>query len=299
VLDSVPRMTPALAVDIGGSGVRAAVVGADGCHEPPARRPLGADMTRHQLLQAVAAAMDDAGAGEGCGIAVPGFVDADGCLRHVVNLPALEGVAVADAFPGAHVVPDLAAAAVAEARLGAGRGHTRVLVAALGTGANAALVVDERVVETAYGCLGDAGHVVVEPDGPACPCGGVGCLEAIASGPALARAGREIGIPAAGLVVAAARTGDPRARAIVRRAGIALGRAIVSWSVMTFPDVVVVGGGVADAGELLLEPARREMARLGPPYVVDRLEVVVAGLGRDATLVGAGLVALERSVAAA
>jgi glucokinase len=170
-----------------------------------------------------------------------------------------------------------------------------VLVAALGTGANAALVVDDRVVATAFGCLGDAGHVVVEPDGPPCPCGGVGCLEAIASGPALARAGQAIGAPAAGLVVAAARTGDPQARAIVERAGVALGRAIVSWSVMTFPDVVVVGGGVADAGELLLAPARREVVRLGTPYVVERLEIVAAGLGRDATLVGAGLVALEQA----
>jgi glucokinase len=174
-----------------------------------------------------------------------------------------------------------------------------VLVAALGTGANAALVVGERVVETAYGCLGDAGHVLVEPDGPPCPCGGRGCLEAVASGPALARAGQAIGAPAAGLVVAAARAGDARARAVVERAGIALGRAIVSWSVMTFPDVVVVGGGVADAGELLLGPARREVARLGTPYVVEGVQIAAAGLGRDATLVGAGLVALERSGAPA
>jgi glucokinase len=291
-------MTSALAVDIGGSGVRAALVGPDGAHASPARRPLAARMSRRELLQAIAAAIDEAGAGDGCAIAVPGFVDPDGRWRHVANLPALEGLASAEAFPNALVIPDLAAAAVAEARLGAGRGRPRVLVAALGTGANAALVVEDRVVETAYGCLGDAGHVVVEPDGPACPCGGVGCLEAIASGPALARAGQQIGISAAGLVVAAARTGDGRARAIVERAGVALGRAIVNWSVMTFPDVVVVGGGVADAGELLLEPARREIARLGTPYVVDGLEVVAAGLGRDATLVGAGLVALERSGAA-
>lgn len=291
-------MTAALAVDIGGSGVRAALVGPNGEHERPARRSLRAAMSRRELLEAIAATIDEAGALEPGAIAVPGFVDAAGRLRHIANLPALEGLALAEAFVGARVVPDLAAAAVAEARLGAGRGHARVLVAALGTGANAALVVDERVVATAYGCLGDAGHVIVEPDGPACPCGGVGCLEAIASGPALARAGRAIGIATAGGLVAAAAT-DGRARAIVQRAGVALGRAIVSWSAMTFPDVVVVGGGVASAGELLLEPARREIARLGAPYVVDGLDVVVAGLGRDATLVGAGLMALARSGATA
>lgn len=288
-------MASALAVDIGGSGVRAALVGPDGRHEAPVRRTLTAGMGRPELLGAIAGAMDQAGEGDACGIAVPGFVDAEGRLRHVANLPALEGLALDETFPGARVVPDLAAAAVAEARLGMGRGHARVLVAALGTGANAALVADDVVVETAFGCLGDAGHVVVDPDGPPCPCGGVGCLEAIASGPALAAAGQTIGIAAAGLVVAAARTGNQQARAIVERAGTALGRAIVSWSVMTFPDVVVVGGGVADAGELLLDPARREVARLGTPYIVGGLEIVPAGLGRDATLVGAGLVALGRT----
>jgi glucokinase len=288
-------MAPALAVDIGGSGVRAASVAPDGGHEAPARRPLTAGMSRPELLRAIRMTMDQAGGADPCGIAVPGFIDAEGRLCHVVNLPALEGLVLDEAFPGAQVVPDLAAAAVAESRLGAGRDRERVLVAALGTGANAALVVDDRVVKTAFGCLGDAGHVVVDPDGPPCSCGGVGCLEALASGPALARAGQAIGVGAAGLVVAAARTGDPQARAIVERAGTALGRAIVSWSVMTFPDVVVVGGGVADAGELLLAPARREVARLGAPYVVEGLEIVPAALGRDATLVGAGLVALERS----
>jgi glucokinase len=285
-------------VDIGGSGVRAALVGRDGRHGAPVRRPLTAHMGRRDLLREIHAAMAQAGPAEAHAIAVPGFVAA-GRLRHVANLPALEELELEEAFPGAQVVPDLAAAAVAEARLGAGRDHERVLVAALGTGANAALVVGERVVETAYGCLGDAGHVLVEPDGPPCPCGGTGCLEAVASGPALARAGQAIGAPAAGLVVAAARAGDARARAVVERAGVALGRSIVSWSVMTFPDVVVVGGGVADAGELLLGPARREVARLGTPYVVDGVQIAAAGLGRDATLVGAGLVALDRSGAPA
>jgi glucokinase len=286
-------MESALAVDIGGSGVRAALVGRDGRHDAPVRRSLAAHMSRRDLLREIHAVMAQAGAADAQAVAVPGFV-AGGRLRHVANLPALEDLDLEEMFPRALAVPDLAAAAVAEARLGAGRGHERVLVAALGTGANAALVVGDRIVETAFGCLGDAGHVVVEPDGPPCSCGGVGCLEAIASGPALARAGQAIGAPAAGLVVAAARSGNAQARAALERAGVALGRAIVSWSVMTFPDVVVVGGGVADAGELLLAPARREVARLGTPYVMEGLEIAVAGLGRDATLVGAGLVALER-----
>jgi len=280
----------ALAVDIGGSGVRAADVGADGRHGPPARRALSAHMRREQLLDAIGAALSEAGGGRPAAVAVPGFVDSAGRLRHVVNLPALEGVSLADALGAATVVPDLAAAAVAEARIGAGRGRARVLVAALGTGANAAMVADGRLVETAYGCLGDAGHVVVEPDGPACPCGGIGCLEAVASGAALARAGAAIGLADAALVVAAAQAGEAPAAAIIERAGVALGRAIATWSAMTFPDVVVVGGGVAQAGELLLAPVRREAARVGAPYVVGDQDIVAADLGPSATLVGAGLI---------
>ena len=172
-------------------------------------------------------------------------------------------------------IPDLAAATLAEARLGAGRGVERFLCVALGTGVNAAMTVDGRLLETAVGCLGDAGHVSVEPDGgPACACGGVGCLEAIASGPALMRAGH-----------------TPEA---LGRAGRALGRAIAAWSALLWPERVAVGGGVAAVwGEAILEPARAELLRVGASYIVGRIELVPADLGPDAALAGAGLVVLE------
>ncbi len=109
------------------------------------------------------------------------------------------------------VVPDLAAAAVGEYRYGSGRGVERFLCVALGTGANAAAIVYGRVVDTAFGCLGDAGHVLVEPDGPDCACGGRGCLEAVASGWALQQAAIAAG--------AAGRPRPDRCRSRWRRAG--------------------------------------------------------------------------------
>lgn len=288
----------ALAVDIGGSGVRAARV-ADGLGEP-ARRALARGLEREELLARVVGAAREAGAAgvEAAAVAIPSFVGEDGRVLDCPSLPALEGVALAAELEAAlgvdvAVVPDLAAATLGEARHGSGRGVRRFVCTALGTGVNAGAVADGRLVETAFGCLGDAGHVLVDPDGPPCPCGGRGCLEAVASGYALVRDGASLGYPDGRAVVAAARAGRADAAALLERAGTALGRAIATWSVLLWPERVAVAGGLAAAGELLLEPARHELRRVGTPYVVGRLEIVPATLGADATLVGAGVVAAE------
>jgi glucokinase len=292
----------AIGVDVGGSGVRAARVGPAGIEGPRAERSLDRSLDAAEVegrLRAVVAELGPRPQDAGVAVAFPGFRDVDGRVLFAANLPGLDGAVVhelvAPAAAGLAVrsLPDLAAAALAEARLGAGRGVERFLCVALGTGVNAALTVGGEVLEVAYGSFGDAGHVNVEPDGPECPCGGRGCLEAVASGVAFARDGAPLGLPDGAAVVAAAREGHPEAAAIVERAGTALGRAIASWSVIAFPQRVAVSGGLAGAGDLLLEPARRELRRVGPPYVVEPIEIVLGRLGSDATLAGAGLAALE------
>lgn len=294
--------TQDLAVDLGGSSLRAARAAATG-PGAVARRPVSPATTTEELLDALAGAVVEAlGPGNRprvVVIAVPTFVEDDGRLADCPNVPDLTGrplaalVARRLGAPEVHVVPDLAAAAVAEHRIGAGRGVRRLLVVALGTGANAAAVVDGRLVETAYGCLGDAGHVLVDPDGPACTCGGRGCLEAVASGWALARDAAAAGLPDGPELTARAAAGDPAATALLTRAGTALGRAIATWSVLLFPDVVTVGGGLAAAGDLLLGPARAELDRVAPSYVRRRLTIVPSALGAEATLAGAALLAAE------
>jgi glucokinase len=287
-------------VDVGGSGVRASRFGSDGLVGEAATAALDRSLPRDELLSRIGGVL--AGVADGAtaaAVAIPSFVLPDGTTAVCPSLPGLEGVDLGAALTGAaggrpvRVVPDLAAAALGESRRGTGRGVRRFLCVALGTGANAGAVVDGAVVETAFGCLGDAGQVVVDPAGPECPCGGRGCLESIASGFAFARDGAPLGLPSARAVLEAALAGRADAVAIVERAGVALGRAIATWSALLWPERVAVAGGLAAAGELLLAPARRELARVGAPYIVGRTEVVLAELGRDATLVGAGEIALD------
>jgi glucokinase len=296
-----PELRTAIAVDIGGSGVRAARVALSGDTGPICRRPLARDMSRIELLERITSAVAETGADghdAALAVAIPAFVGGRGLIQFCVNLPALDDVDLAALLgavaPGGRVavMPDVSAAAIAEALVGAGRDVHRFMCVPIGTGVNAAMTVAGRLLETVAGCLGDAGHVLVDPEGPRCGCGGTGCLEAIASGTALARDGAPLGLTGGAAVVDAARHGNAAARAIVERAGRALGRAIATWSAMLWPDRVAIAGGLSAAGDLLLEPARHELRRVGVPYLTGSVEIVPAMLGPDAALVGAGLAAL-------
>jgi glucokinase len=155
-------------------------------------------------------------------------------------------------------------------------------------------MLDGRVCFGESGNAGHVGHVVVEPDGPDCVCGGRGCLEAIARGPAVVQSARDQGwIPTEGpadgrSLVAAAKTGDPVAVAAFARAGDALGVAIASAAHLLELDVVAVGGGLTHAGELLLGPARAAFARHARMKFAAKCRIVRAALDVDAGLIGAG-----------
>lgn len=287
-------MTERVGIDIGGSSIRAL-----GEHGGVARRSVGRASSLSSVLHSVTQVLAEARTAPDARmcIAVPTFVADNGALLETPSIPALTGVNLAAAIAERlgiappRIVPDLAAAAWGEAQMGSGRGVERFLCVALGTGANAAAVVNGTVVDTAFGCLGDAGHVNVEPDGPHCPCGGRGCLEAVCSGWALSREADRLGLPDGRALADAAGDGDDRARAAFDRAGAGLGRAVASWSALLWPSVVAVAGGVARAGDLLLEPARRELRRVGVPYIVDDIQIVPAHLGDMATIEGARLLA--------
>lgn len=288
-------MAVVVVLDIGGSGVRAARV-RDG--EIVRRARLGlipgtVPSQAAETLRAALGSLEPSPTDGALGVAFPGFLDDAGRVLPGIYLPGFVGMDFVDVLgplmtgrPIA-VVPDVAAASLAEAAATGSAG--RLLCVCLGTGANAALVADGVVVDLAAGCLGDAGHVVVDPDGPKCTCGGRGCLEAMCSGRALARDGTPLGLIDANAVCEAARAMDPRAAELVNRAGRALGRALASWAAMTFPDLVVVTGGLSLAGELLLTAARSEMRRVGPPGIVAGLDVQVGRCGADAALLGAAI----------
>jgi glucokinase len=161
-----------------------------------------------------------------------------------------------------------------------------MLGVAVGTGIGGGMVVDGRLRHGFAGTAGELGHTTVLPDGPRCGCGNRGCVEALAAGPALAREG---GRATAAEVVEAAREGDARALAALARAGAFLGIAIGNAILLLSPERVVVGGGVAEAGDLLLEPVREEVLRRVHAAPVDRIPIVAAALGASAGAIGSAL----------
>jgi glucokinase len=296
-------VSSALALDIGASRVRAARVTRDGIvgsvldHPVPSRDDTSALV--RDLQATLRELRPDPPTDCAIGVAFPAFLDERGRVAWCLNLPALDGMdlhtAIAPAAQGLRttLTTDLVAAAIGESTLGSGQGSSRFLCLSVGTGVNAAMVIDGIPLETALGSLGDAGHVSVDPLGPECACGGRGCVEALASGLALARDGTALGLPSAEAVCTAARGGHAGARKLVERAGGALGRAIAAWSALLWPHRVAVAGGLSAAFDLLERPLRRELRRVGASYIVDRVEVVPARLGGQAGVVGAGLMALE------
>jgi glucokinase len=197
-------------------------------------------------------------------------------------------------FPRApvRVHNDAVCVAVGEHWRGAGRGVANLLGMVVSTGVGGGLILGNRLVDGASGNAGHIGHVVVDPAGPDCACGGQGCLEAFASGPRLAQWARDLGWQsntddsARELAADAARGHEVAARAL-ERAGTALGVAIASAAHLCDLDVVAIGGGLSQAGPLLFDPletALRRHARMG--FARD-VRVVPAELGQQAGLVGA------------
>jgi glucokinase len=193
------------------------------------------------------------------------------------------------------LVNDVRALTLAELRLGAGRGASDLICIALGTGVGGGVVIGGRV-HLGLGHAGEIGHTTVDPDGPLCGCGNRGCLDRMASAESIAAAAGCAGVAQA---CEAARNGDRRAIAAFERAGEYVGRVLAGAIVLLWPERVVVGGGVAEAGELLLEPVRAEIRRRACVAPVDAIGVVRAELGAAAGAVGAALWGAETAAVAA
>jgi glucokinase len=289
-----------IGVDVGGTSIRSGLLDRQG--RVLARRQLespsdSGEAVLAELDAAVEAHLEAGPAAIGFG--VPSNLDRrTGRLLRATNLP----LADVDLLQHARerfglpvgVENDANAAALAEWRLGAGRGTSNLLVLTLGTGVGGGIVLDGRL----FRGWAEIGHIVVDVGGPPCPgaCHGRGHLEALASGTAADAAARELwgGDADASLLVERAREGDAAAVEALGRIAVALGAAIGSLANVLDPEVVVVGGGFGEgAGELLLEPAQEAARRETLVPLDGTLRVVPAELGVDAGLVGAGLVAFE------
>jgi glucokinase len=308
-----------IGVDAGGTKLLAAVVDEQLGVQHRARR-LWEGGGREQVMTTMAAAVADARRAapevEAVGFGIPSLVDSRrGVSLSSVHLP-LEGVPFREQMAERLGLPvwvdnDATAAIVAEHRHGAARGTRDAVLLTLGTGVGGGLVLGGQVYRGSLGAGGELGHMVVAVDGPDCfdDCPGRGCLEALVSGRALARDGAAAAREAPGsalgraaasgreidgmLVTEMARSGDETASELVRRAGRHLGAGITSLVNAFNPEVVVVGGGVMAAGELLLGPAREVVERRALRPSRELARIVPAALGEEAGMLGAATLAFD------
>jgi glucokinase len=246
-----------------------------------------------QLAEVAVATIDTWGPVASVGVGVPGLYDpATGCTIFLPNIPgAWKGRPVAGPISAALNLPaflinDARAFGLAELRLGAGRGASSMVGLTLGTGVGGVIVIDGRVYLGHDGTAGEVGHQTVDPDGPLCNCGNRGCIEVFARADAIAAA---CGASSVEQAVRAAADGDARALDGLAQVGRYLGIGIANIVTVLTPDRVVVGGGVAAAGEILFAPIRAELDRRVRMTGSARVELVPAELGTWAGAIGAAI----------
>jgi glucokinase len=289
-------------IDLGGTNVKVAVLEAG---DPPqvvheATTETHAEEGPEAVLERMAAlartAIGVAGPVDSVGVGCPGPLDLErGRALFLPNLPGWNGQPIVAPLEERLDLPvalinDARAFTLAELRAGAGRGARDLVCFTLGTGVGGGVVVGGELLLGLGGTVGELGHQTVEANGLPCPCGSRGCLEQYASGPAIARAA---GTASAVEAFAGADRGDSRAAAAIERAGFYLGIGISNVCLAVGPERVVIGGGVAEGGELILGPARRELARRNRVMPVEQVAIVRAELGPSAGAIGAALWAAQ------
>jgi glucokinase len=322
-----PSSGIAFGIDIGGTKVLGVALDdggqivAEARVPTPTERPngheVGADVA--EAVAAVVALLDDEvhAPNAPVGVGAPGMLDRNGVLRYAPNLPVAAGIdwrrLIGRVVPGRTVLieNDANFAALAEHRFGAGRGADHLVVVTLGTGIGGGIVIDGKILTGAYGFAGEIGHQVVDPSGPRCPCGRRGCWERYASGGGLGRLAREAALAGTlGTVVhlaggdpeavkgehvtRAAVTGDAGALEVMEQLGWWVALGLTNLSAMVDPERIVLGGGLVQAGELLLAPTRRAYADLvegggSRPEI----QIVAAQMGERAGAIGAAAAARD------
>jgi glucokinase len=279
-----------IALDVGGTGMKAALVGADGTILHEARRPTDRERGPEAVIAAVldfAEELRAYGEPAAAGVAVPGIVDeANGVAVYSANIGWRDvpfRTLLAERLGGVPVAlgHDVRVGGLAEGRVGAGRGAERFLFVALGTGIAGAIGIGDRVDAT------ELGHIVVRRKGAVCGCGQRGCVETLASAAAI---GRAWGGDAAACA-RAVEQGDPRATVIWDDAIAALADGLVTGLTLLTPDTLIIGGGLAEAGDTLFAPLRAAVAER---VTFQKLPPIVpADLGDTAGCLGAGLLARD------
>jgi glucokinase len=307
--------------DLGGTNLRAAIVDVDASrgavlhqmsiptlaregHEVVMKRM--ADLFL-QLIQSAELKKEDIG---GIGIGVPGVLDLEkGETLFLPNLPGtwphvpLKDTTIKLTGLPTALLNDVRSITYGEWRFGAGRGMDTVVVFAIGTGIGGGLVINGQLHLGIGGTAGELGHTIIDFNGPRCGCGSYGCLEAYASGPAIAAMGMkavtqglttrlgemcgyDLNRITPELIAEAAQAGDEIAKDIYEKAGFYLGIAAANMCAAIGPRRIIIGGGVSQAGELLLEPIRRTLREHIFVMPVEQVEIVSSQLGTNAGMIG-------------
>ncbi|MBC7326861.1 ROK family protein [bacterium] len=313
----MPRV---LAIDIGGTRMRAAAFeGELLAYEVLATEvEKGPDHVIKRLLEASHRVLKKVSWEkiDGIGMAVPGPLDrVKKTINSPPNMPGWDNIPIGDIFESEFNAPsfidnDANAAALGEAIYGAGKGASVVTYFTVSTGIGGGCVIKGHIFHGAGDNAAEFGHQKLDPFGPPCGCGRRGCLEALASGTAIARRAKELLLHnpqsllwqivqgnidkvSARLVAEAASKGDALSLRVIQEAGFWLGLGIANIINLFNPKVVILGGGVMNAGELILKPARETALQKAIPQLASIVEIKVAGLGEFPGLYGAGEVALQ------
>ncbi len=312
-------MNKVIGVDLGGTNLRAAIVNTDTGEyshltSVPTLAREGHDAVMNRMALLIEQVIYDGGLKKselgGVGIGAPGVLDLEHGLTVMLpnlpgtwpNVPLRDTIAQQVQLP-TFLVNDARAMTLGEYTFGAGRGVDTIACFGIGTGIGGGLVINGRLHLNLGGTSAELGHTVIDMNGPLCGCGTRGCLEAYASGPAITAMGLKAVVQGATtrigemvdydlnritpkVIFEAARAGDAIARDIYGQAGFYIGVAVSNIIIAVGPQKVVIGGGVSQAGDLLLDPIRRTVAERVNVTTIEKVQIVRAELGPNAGLIG-------------
>ncbi len=296
----------ALGIDIGGTQIRAALVDENGVvvkrGAVATNAPAGPDAIVRQVAEIandISATVTRSQIGA-IGACAPGPLDSDtGIVSDIATMPGWQNYPLREKLSEAFGRPvllenDGIAAAFGEWKHGAGRGVDNLVYVTVSTGLGGGVVVDGHLLRGARGMAGHVGHMMIDPNGPRCGCGGRGCFEAFASGTNFALAGRAKGFASGEAIVDAARKGDTAALALVDQEARFLGYGFASLMHLYSPQRLIMGGGVSKALDLLMPGIRAQIDDVAMP-AFRGAEIVPARLGDNCGLVGVAGLALEKA----
>lgn len=310
-----------IGIDVGGTNVKIALVDKSGkiiySNSVPTYAKMGYEYTVNNIKQAIKDLMKETNTTakdiDGIGFDFPGQVDyKTGVVKLAPNIPGWVNVPIAQMIEEEFHIPtridnDVRCAALGEMKFGAGQGCENFVCITVGTGIGSGLVVNGQLVRGASNAAGEIGHIKLQmKDGLICGCGDTGCLEAYASGPSIVAMAqdyikggkstkfREMAAAEGGeitpyMVAKAAEAGDPVAKRIFAIVGEYIGIGLTSVTNLLNPEKVIIGGGVAEAGDLLLDPIRKTIKERAMVVAGSAVEIVPAQLGNSAGVIGASM----------